>query len=114
MTRAIAGSTESAWDRYWYGDVPAVRPYLLVRAFLLLLAFDNWCVMMPHASGYGFRGFNVAHFAWLDAGAPAPSQGFYVGVLLLSGVLAFVGAITGARLAIGSLAVLYTYGWSMS
>ncbi len=105
---------KATWDAYWYGTVPAVRPYLLLRAFLLLLAFDVWILLLPHAGRYGFGGFNVAHFAWLDAAQPLPSPALYIGVLIISGMLAFVGAMTGDRLSIAALAVLYTYGWAMS
>ncbi len=105
---------EAAWDGYWYGAVAAVRPYLLVRGTLLLLAFDAWILMLPHAGRYGLGGFNVAHFAWLDAVQPIPSAGLYAGVLVMSGMLAFIGAMTGARAAIAALAAIYTYGWAMS
>jgi hypothetical protein len=90
-----------------------VRPYLLARGVLLLLAFDLWYLMMPHAGRYGASGFNVAHFGWLDA-LPLPSDGLYAGVLILAGLAAFVGAATGERAAIGAAALLYTYGWAMS
>jgi Vitamin K-dependent gamma-carboxylase len=104
----------SGWESYWHGPVAAVRPYLLLRGVLLLLAFDLWYLMMPHAGRYGASGFNVAHFAWLDAMAPMPSDGLYVGVLILAGLAAFAGAMTGERAAIVATLGLYTYGWAMS
>ena len=105
---------EAAWDGYWYGAVAAVRPYLLVRSFLLLLAFDVWLLLVPHGARYGAGGFNVAHFAWLDAVQPLPSAGLYTAVLVLAGMLAFTAALTGERASIAALAALYTYGWAMS
>jgi hypothetical protein len=91
-----------------------VRPYLLLRGVLLLLAFDLWYLMLPHAGRYGASGFNVAHFAWLDAIGPAPSDGLYAGVLILAGLAAFAGAMTGERAAVVLALGLYTYGWAMS
>ncbi len=105
---------QDAWERYWYGAVAAVRPYLLARAFLLLLAFDVWLLLLPHASRYGIGGFNVAHFAWLDALQPLPGAALYTGVVVLSGMLAITAALTGERATLAALAALYTYGWAMS
>ena len=102
------------WEGYWHGPVAAARPFLLIRGVLLLLAFDLWYLMMPHAGRYGASGFNVAHFGWIDAAAPMPSDGLYAGVLILAGLAAFVGAMTGERAAIVALLALYTYGWAMS
>ena len=60
----------TAWDRYWFGPVAAVRPYVLERAVLFLLALDSWVQFVPHGGRYGAGGFNVAHFLWLDAIQP--------------------------------------------
>ena len=57
----------SVWERHWYGDVIALRPYLLRKGVLVLLALDAWLLMLGHAGRYGAGGFNVAHFLWLDA-----------------------------------------------
>jgi len=103
------------WNRYWYGPVSAVRPYLLVKGFLILLAFDTWTGMIAHGARYGAGGFNVAHFRWLDALHPVPTAAWYVGLMLLIGWLALVTVLAGTnRLVLGLIAVLYTYGWSMS
>jgi len=103
------------WNRYWYGPVGAIRPYLLTKGFLILLAFDAWTGMIAHGARYGAGGFNVAHFRWLDALHPLPTPAWYVGLMMLLGWLALVAALAGTnRLVLGLLTVLYTYGWSMS
>lgn len=105
----------TAWDRYWFGPVAAVRPYVLERAVLLLLALDAWVQFVPHGGRYGAGGFNVAHFAWLDAIQPLPSPPLHVGLMLIVGGLAWVVACTGGNRSLRVLLlVLYTYGWAMS
>ncbi len=103
------------WDEAWYGPVDAARVWLLGRLLLLMLAFDAWHVMVPKGGRYGAGGFNVAHFAWLDALQPPPTTELYVGLVLLVGLGALLGAfgILG-RWGLGALAALYTYGWMMS
>lgn len=103
------------WDRHFYGPVALVRPFLLRRLFLLMLAFDAWTVSIDAAGKYGAGHFNVAHFAWLDAIVPMPSPELYAGMLVLIGLLAFVCALTNPnRLVLGLLTVLYTYSWAQS
>jgi hypothetical protein len=81
---------------------------------LLLLGFDAWLLRIARGARYD-GDFNVAHFGWLDALAPSPSSGLYVGVQLLIGWLSFVLVWVGPRpIALTVLAVLYTYGWAMS
>lgn len=105
----------SLFDRYLFSRVDAVRPWLLQRLFLLLFAFDCWVDHASHAGRYGFGGFNVAHFRLLDALAPMPSPGLYVGTLLLAGLVAFAMAMTRpSRVGLATTCALYTYGWAMS
>ena len=105
----------TAWDRYWFGPVAAVRPYVLERAVLFLLALDSWVQFVPHGGRYGAGGFNVAHFLWLDAIQPLPSPALHVGLVLIVGGLAWVIACTGGNCSLRVLLlVLYTYGWAMS
>ena len=105
----------SAWERYWFGPVTAVRPYVLERTVLFLLALDVWTQCVPHGARYGAGDFNVAHFAWLDAVQPMPSPSLHVGLMLIVGGLAWVVACgAGGRPLRLLLAVLYTYGWAMS
>jgi hypothetical protein len=83
--------------------------------FPLLLALDTWMLMIGHAGRYGVAGFNVAHFALLDALLPTPVAGLYVGVLVLTGLLSLVVMLTGVRRGSGLLLfALYTLSWSMS
>ena len=116
--RAAAKTTEHApnrWDRYWFGSVAAIRPYLLVKAVLFLVAADLWMVRLRSGWRYGVDEFNVAHFALLDALQPAPTAGLHNGLVLLVGILAIVCAITGAGLcARVTLALAYTYTWAQS
>jgi hypothetical protein len=103
------------WERYWFGPVAAVRPYVLERVVLFLLALDVWTQFVPHGARYGAGGFNVAHFAWLDAVQPLPSPALHVGLMLVVGGLAWVVACTGGTRTLRVLLVaLYTYGWAMS
>ncbi len=106
---------KALFDRYFFGEVAAVRPYLLVKGLLLLLAVDTWVLRTEHGGRYGVGGFNVAHFAWLDAIQPVPTTAFYVGFVLFCGLLAFVlGTVRTSRAGLAVLTVLYTYSWAMS
>ena len=40
-------------QRYWFGPVALVRPYLTLRFVLVLLAFDTWLNMIPEGAKYG-------------------------------------------------------------
>lgn len=96
------------------GFVPA-RAWLFRRGLYLLLAFDAWLVMVEHGGRYGAGGFNVAHFAWLDALLPVPSAALYIGGLVAIGL----AAITMALLQVGraaklALACAYTLSWAIS
>ena len=103
------------WNLYWYGPVAAIRPYLLIKGFLLLLAFDAWTLMIHPGARYGAGQFNVAHFAWLDAIHPVPTPGWYVGLIILIGWLALTMVLTKPnRWTVTALCLLYTYAWSMS
>ncbi len=101
--------------RYLFADIAVVRSIWLSRVVLLLLAFDVWLNNVSHAGRYGAGGFNVAHFAWMDAWLPMPSAALYSSVSLLTGVLAlFVALRGGGRAMLGLICLLYTYSWSMS
>ena len=103
------------WDSLWYGPVASARPLLWEKLFLALLALDVWTQLLARGARYGAAGFNVAHFAWLDALQPAPGPELYVGLMLIVGWLAAFLAWTGHdRLGLAALCGLYTWGWSMS
>jgi hypothetical protein len=105
----------NGFDRYFHGRFAAARAYLFSRLFLVLVALDAWTLMIGHAGRYGVDGFNVAHFAWLDAILPQPTAAMYVGVLLATGLLALALAIGGThRFALAGLFLLYTLSWAMS
>jgi len=105
----------NAFERFFHDEHGASRSYLFSKGFLLLLALDTWMLMLGHAGRYGVAGFNVAHFAWLDALLPLPTDAFYVGVLLSTGLLSLVVMLTGIRPSTGlPLFVLYTLSWAMS
>ncbi|HET6340280.1 MAG TPA: hypothetical protein VFG30_44030 [Polyangiales bacterium] len=105
----------NGFDRYFYGRFAAARAYLFSRLFLVLVALDAWTLMIGHAGRYGVDGFNVAHFAWLDAILPQPTAAMYVGVLLATGLLALALALGGTqRFALAGLFLLYTLSWAMS
>ena len=75
----------SAWERYWFGPVAGVRPFVLERTVLFLLALDVWTQCVPHGARYGAGDFNVAHFAWLDVVQPMPTPSLHVGLMLIVG-----------------------------
>jgi len=105
----------SAPFAFFQREYGASRAYLFSKIFLLMLALDTWMLMIGHAGRYGVAGFNVAHFAWLDALEPVPSDRAYVAVLLLTGLLALTVVLTGIRRgSVLALFLLYTYSWSMS
>ena len=102
-------------DRFAFGPVAAVRPWLFAKALYLVLAFDVWHTLVGPAWRYGAAGFNVAHFAILDA-LPIPTREAYVGMLVLVGAMAIVAATlprTPRALSI-AITLLYTWGWSCS
>ncbi|MEM9191210.1 MAG: HTTM domain-containing protein [Myxococcota bacterium] len=111
-------------NRYFFPSIHPARPYLLVKGVLLLLAFDTWLDMVEHGGRYGVGSFNVAHFGWLDAiqngitdtfGARVPSAELYVGLILCTGLLAFIVVVGRShRVFLAIITVAYTYAWSMS
>lgn len=102
-------------ERFVFGGVAAVRPWLLVRGLLLLIAFDSAVDLVPHGGRYGTGGFNVAQLPWLDAIQPVPSPTLYLGVLFACALIALTQAFAGpTKLGMAALTALYTYSWSMS
>lgn len=104
----------AAWQRHWLDPVAAVRPRLLRRAVLALLALDAWLLRVPDAARYGADHFNVAHFAWLDALQPEPTPALYGGLMVSLGLLALVAAAAPRRWLLALVALLWTWGWAMS
>jgi hypothetical protein len=103
------------FERYFYAPYRGVRAYAFSKLFLGMVALDTWILMIGHAGRYGVDSFNVAHFGWLDRLMPVPSASLYVGVLLLTGLLALSLALGGAHpIALAALFLLYTFSWSMS
>ena len=104
-----------AWTSAWFGPVSGIRVWLMVRATALVLALDAWVLMIERGGRYGAGGFNVAHFAWLDALQPLPSASLYVGLIISCGVLSLLIALGIARgIAMVMLTLGYTYSWAMS
>jgi hypothetical protein len=115
VSPAAKPPASNRWERYWFGPVAALRPYLLMKAVLFMLAFDLWLVRLPGGWRFGLDPFNVAHFRWLDAVQPPPTASLYNGLVLLVGIMAFVCACVGAGLwARVILTLAYTYTWSQS
>jgi HTTM domain len=112
---ATTAPVANRWERYWFGSVAAIRPYLLMKTILFMLAFDLWMVRLPGGWRFGLDAFNVAHFRWLDAVQPLPTAGLYNGLVLLVGILAFVCAVVGASFWVRVILLLaYTYTWAQS
>ena len=105
----------NAWNSYWWTNTSSASRWWLSQSLLALLAFDVWLELPSHGGRYGVGGFNVAHFAWLNAIQPTPSPTIYVGVLLSVGLLA--GALLWFKAPRWTFALLtlgYTWSWSMS
>jgi len=106
-----------AWEAWFFGPVRLARPALLLRAVLLVLAFDGLLELVGHGARYGVGGFNVAHFRWLDAIQPVPTPALYVGVVTGAAAGALAAALTPGsipRALLAAVAGLYTWGWAMS
>lgn len=103
------------WNRAWYGPVSSARYWLITRAVLALAAIDTWLLMIPRGGRYGAGGFNVAHFSFIDALFPVPTPRAYVGIILVSGFFAALGA-TGIlrRPGLLLLTAVYSASWMMS
>lgn len=93
-----------------------VRTYILLKGTLLLLAFDIWLTRISHGGRYGAGGFNVAHFAWLDAIQPSVSPGLYIAVSMLTAFLCVALALAPRppRWLFAVTFVLHTWSWAMS
>jgi hypothetical protein len=105
----------SAWHRYFDADVRVARLRLFTTAFLLLFAFDTWTIMSWRGFAYGAAGFNVAHFAWLDAIQPLPTPASYVGLLVFVGILAAGSALVGVYRPVALLLwASFSYAWMQS
>ncbi|MDQ3036892.1 MAG: hypothetical protein M3Y87_31150 [Myxococcota bacterium] len=104
-----------ALERYWLAPIPAARPWFFLKSALLLFAVDVFAEHLRPAWRYGTAEFNVAHFAVLEV-LPAPTTALYVGVLVIVGLLAFVGALAPRppRAVLVAIAVLYLWSWSSS
>ncbi len=112
----MRGALEVFARRVLLVPVAAVRPYLVLKCTLLLLALDVWLTRISHGGRYGAGGFNVAHFAWLDALQPNVSPALYVGVTTLTGFLCFALALAPRppRWLFAAAFLLHTWGWAMS
>ena len=102
--------------RILFVPVASVRPYLVFKGTLLMLAFDLWITRIEHSGRYGAGGFNVAHFAWLDAVQPSVTPGLTIAVITLAGLLCFGVALAPKppRWLIALTFLLYTWSWAMS
>ena len=103
-------------DRTLFIPVAAVRPYLVLKGTLLLLALDMWLTRASHAGRYGAGGFNVAHWAWLDAIQPPVSPAVHVGVCVFVGLLAIAIVLLdrAPRWLVAIAFVAHTWSWAMS
>jgi hypothetical protein len=105
----------SMLERPWSTPYHPARAFWLLRVLYLLLAADLWLDMTEHGGRYGIGGFNVAHFALLDAWLPVPSAEGYMALLIASGFVAFTLALGPApRWLRGTLAATYTLAWMLS
>jgi hypothetical protein len=111
---APAPASGSRWERHFFAPVAAVRPRLLQRGVLLLLAFDAWWLRVPYGSRYGADGLDVAHWGWLGALQPLPRPSLYVGLMLAVGLAAVTAVFLPARRLLALLALGWTWGWAMS
>ena len=102
----------AALSHHMFSPVAAVRVFLFVRLFYLLLAVDIWLHFVDRAPCYDLGGFNVAHFAWIDAIQSTPTPRLYTTLMILVSFGALVVALTGLnRIIMGMTFILFTYGW---
>ena len=92
-----------------------MRPWLILKITLFVLAFDVLHTHLGPAWRYGAGGFNVPHFAWMEA-LPVPTTAAYVGMLFFVSTSALVCALVPRppRPLLLAIAALYTWGWSCS
>lgn len=114
-TGPAAEAKSNRWLGYWLAPVAAVRPWLIAKTTLFLLAFDVLDTHLGPAWRYGAAGFNVPHFDWMRA-LPAPTTSSYVCMLFLVGIGALVAALLPRppRALVLAVAGLYTWGWACS
>ncbi len=105
----------SHWHRIWYRDVDRSRVRLLTFVLTVLIAVDMWSRVLRRGVAHGNGGFDVAHFAWLDAVQPLPTPELHLGTLFVAGFVAVAMAIAGpSRLGFAVLCLAQTYSWAMS
>lgn len=105
----------NALDRLIFRPISTARPYLMAKGVLLLLGLDCIVELVSHGGRYGVGGFNVAHFALLDAVLPVPTPALYVGTLFACSLLAFVLVLGQLRRSLLiALITLYTLAWASS
>jgi hypothetical protein len=118
MTSELTGPSAAeagSWLPRFDGPVLSARPAVLARGLYLVLALDLWVDMIPHAGRYGVDGFNVAHFAWLDAILPLPSAASYAGLLAATAALSAMCALGPLNaLMRWAVALAYTLAWALS
>lgn len=103
------------WQRYFFGGVASVRPYLLAQLVLTLLTFDAWVAMSRHAAYYGTTSFNVSHAAWIDSVQVLPTAAYHLFFVIGTGFAALFLVLRGlTRPLLILLAPFYTYTWAMS
>lgn len=104
-----------AYVKFWMGlEVSDAKLVLFRVLFFGVFAIDAW-LQIAHAPRYGYRDFNVAHFAFLEAILPMPTR---TSMLLIYGAQAYLGA----RIMLGgvhrgfyiALAALFAYGYFIS
>lgn len=102
--------------RYLERPVLAARPFLVLKFTLILFGFDLLLTRSQHGGRYGAGGFNVAHFAALDAVQPPVSPALFVGLVTLCGLLCILLALLHRppRWAQVLLFVGCTWAWAMS
>lgn len=115
MSEGKPKSPRNLFDHVFFAPLDGARPWLIEKFVYLMVAFDCWLDLLPHGGRYGIGGFNVAHFRVLDVLLPRPSAQLYVAVIGAAGLIAFISAFTKPHRGLRALvALLYTYGWTMS
>ena len=104
----------SVWETYWFAPVSTARVFLLLRGFLLVLAWDMWTTRMELGTTYGLGQLEVPHFDAFDPATFFWLPDVYFVCVLLAGFTALVAALSGHRTALVMLFVFYKASWSMS
>lgn len=104
------------WNRFWFeSEIMRVRLTMFRVVFFVLLGFDMWVLMVPHAPRHDIGAFNVSDIPILDGFLPPPTAMAFTALYLIGGFLALRIALGLAqRASVVALTIIYSaaFFWS--